>query len=385
MVIKMTDIDFSHKLTTNHKKSLSALEAKIHIDFTLLVLLVLLSGIGIFTLYSASGQKLDTVWRQVTYLGVGFLAMLIVSQIPPRSWIKASAFMYIFGMILLLAVLLVGSSSKGAQRWLGFLSFRFQPSEMMKFIMPVTIASYFSYRSIPITIKDSFTAFFITLLPVILISMQPDLGTAILVFIPCFLVIFMAGLNKTIIISTLLIFLPSTAIFWKFFMHGYQQKRVLTFLNPENDPWGAGWNIIQSKIAIGSGGLSGKGWLQGTQSQLNFLPEKHTDFIISVFSEDFGLIGVISLLILYVCIVARCIYISLTIQTLFGRLLAGSLALTFFTYVFINMGMVSGILPVVGVPLPLISKGGTSVLTLLLNFGLIMSVYTHRPMHGNTS
>jgi rod shape determining protein RodA len=385
MVINMANIDFSNRLNTNHKTSLSALETKIHIDFTLLILLIILAGVGIFTLYSASGQKIETVWRQVFYLAIGFLAMIIVSQIPPRTWIKFSAIMYLGGIILLLAVLVVGTSSKGAQRWLEIFRFRFQPSEMMKFIMPVAIASYFSYRSIPISIKDSIAAFFITLIPVVLISMQPDLGTSILVFIPCFLVIFMGGLSKAIIMSTLLILAPSTVIFWKFFMYEYQQKRVLTFINPENDPWGAGWNIIQSKIAIGSGGISGKGWLHGTQSHLNFLPEKHTDFIISVFAEEFGLIGVIALLTLYMCIIARCLYISLTVPTLFGRLLAGSLALTFFVYIFINMGMVSGILPVVGVPLPLISKGGTSLLTLLINFGLIMSVYTHRPMHGTTS
>ena len=349
-----------------------------HVDFVLLGFLLLLCGAGLFILYSATGRDINVVYRQAMYQGVSIVGMLLIAQIPPRMMIQWAKWFYIFGVLLLLAVLLVGVSSKGAQRWIQLPGFRFQPSEMIKLIMPITIAAFFAKRPLPPSFKDVVMALLIIGVPVVLIAKQPDLGTSILIGASGIFVVLLAGMRKRVIASAICLAVPAAYVLWQLFMYDYQKRRVLTFLNPESDPWGSGWNIIQSTIAIGSGGLYGKGWLQGTQSHLDFLPESHTDFIIAVLAEEFGLIGCLVLFALYALIIGRGVFITFNAQTLFGRLLAGSITLTFFVYIFVNVGMVSGILPVVGVPLPVVSRGGTSLLTLLAGFGLLMSIQTHR-------
>ncbi|MGB1271960.1 MAG: rod shape-determining protein RodA, partial [Endozoicomonas sp.] len=274
--------------------------------------------------------------------------------------------------------------SKGAQRWIQLPGFRFQPSEVIKLVMPIVMAAFLARRSLPPSLKDVVLSLMIIGVPVVLIAKQPDLGTSLLIGASGLFVVLLAGLRKRFVFSALCLAIPTVYVLWHFFMYDYQKQRVLTFLNPESDPWGGGWNIIQSTIAIGSGGLYGKGWLQGTQSHLDFLPESHTDFIIAVLAEEFGLLGCLLLLSIYVLILGRGLFITLNAQTLFGRLLAGSITLTFFVYIFVNIGMVSGVLPVVGVPLPLVSRGGTSLLTLLAGFGLLMSVHTHRTFLGTS-
>ena len=278
----------------------------------------------------------------------------------------------------MILVLVVGVGAKGAQRWLSIGGFRFQPSEIMKLAMPVMIAAYLSKRFLPPGIKHVFLALLLIAIPTALIIDQPDLGTSILVAVSGIVVLFFAGLRWGYIILAGIIFAASLWPIWHFMMHDYQRQRVLTLLNPEADRLGAGWNIIQSKTAIGSGGLSGKGWLEGTQSRLDFLPEGHTDFIIAVMAEEFGLLGVLMLLGVYILIIMRGMMIALNAQDSFGRLLAASITTTFFVYVFVNMGMVSGLLPVVGVPLPLISQGGTAIVTLMAGFGILMAIATER-------
>ncbi|WP_286196323.1 rod shape-determining protein RodA [Thalassotalea sp. G20_0] len=349
-----------------------------HIDFVLLGFLLLLCGAGLFILYSATGRDMSVVIRQATYLGISLTGMLIVAQIPPRVLMQWAKWFYVGGVLLLLAVLFMGVQSKGAQRWIQLPGFRFQPSEVIKLIMPITMAAFLARRPLPPLFKDVIFSLIIIAVPVVLIAKQPDLGTSILIGSSGLFVLLLAGLRKRMIFSAICLAAPAIYVFWQFFMYDYQKRRVLTFLNPESDPWGAGWNIIQSTIAIGSGGLYGKGWLQGTQSHLDFLPESHTDFIIAVLAEEFGLMGCLVLFVLYTLILGRGLFITLNAETLFGRLLAGSITLTFFVYIFVNIGMVSGLLPVVGVPLPMVSRGGTSLVTLLAGFGFLMSIHTHR-------
>ena len=358
------------------------LSMKWHVDFIMLGLLLLLCGAGLFVLYSATGKDVSIVTRQAMYLGVSFVGMIVIAQFPPRILMQWAKWFYLGGLILLLAVLFVGTHSKGAQRWIQLPGFRFQPSEVIKLVMPIVMAAFFAKRPLPPTLKDIVLSFVILGLPVVLIAKQPDLGTSLLIGASGLFVLLLAGLRKRLIFSAIGLAIPAVYILWHYFMYDYQKQRVLTFLNPESDPWGSGWNIIQSTIAIGSGGLYGKGWLQGTQSHLDFLPESHTDFIIAVLAEEFGLLGCLVLLAIYALIIGRGLFVTLHAQTLFGRLLAGSITLTFFVYIFVNIGMVSGILPVVGVPLPLVSRGGTSLVTLMAGFGLLMSVHTHRSMHG---
>ena len=280
--------------------------------------------------------------------------------------------------MLLTAVLLFGHVGKGAQRWLDLGVTKFQPSEIMKLVVPIMIAWYVSQHDLPIKMSKIIIAFILVLLPTLLIARQPDLGTSLLIASSGIFVIFLAGASWKLIGACVGLASAFAPILWMFLMKPYQKQRVLTFLNPEQDPLGSGYHIIQSKIAIGSGGIDGKGWLQGTQSQLEFLPERHTDFIFAVFSEEFGLIGVGLLLTVYLAIVMRGLWIAVNAQHAFTKLLAGSLTLTFFVYVFVNIGMVSGLLPVVGVPLPLVSYGGTSMVTLMAGFGILMAVSTHR-------
>ena len=347
-----------------------------HLDIPLLITLMVLCLAGLFVLYSASGQSLYLVKRQGAFMLLGFVAMITVAQFPVRFWERWAIVFYIIGLISLVAVIFFGVGAKGAQRWLDLGFTRFQPSELMKVAVPMTLSAFLGKRYIPPSFQHIFISLTLILVPVILIMNQPDLGTAILVFTSGFFVLFLAGLGKRYLISAFLLIMAAIPSFWIFVMRDYQKQRVLTLLSPEDDKLGAGWNIIQSTTAIGSGGLTGKGWMQGTQSQLNFLPESNTDFIIAVLAEEFGLIGVLSLCALYFVFVGRCMLIALNSQSQFGRLIAGSLGLTFFIYIFVNMSMVSGILPVVGVPLPLISYGGTAVVALFLGFGILMAIST---------
>ena len=352
--------------------------AKIHLDGPLLLALLALMTVGLVTIYSAGGQDLTLIQKQLVRLGVALAAMIVVAQIPPLAYRRLSIYFYAVGLLLLVAVLLVGVTGKGAQRWLDLGLFRFQPSELMKLAVPMMVAWFISRNTLPPRTSHVALAFALVIIPALLIAKQPDLGTALLIASSGIFAIFLAGLRwKIVMIVGLLVscFMP---ILWFFLMQDYQKQRVLTFLNPETDPWGAGYHIIQSKIAIGSGGIEGKGWLQGTQSQLEFLPERHTDFIFSVFSEEFGFIGVVVLLALYGVIVVRGMIIAVRAQEAYSKLLAGSITLTFFVYVFVNMGMVSGILPVVGVPLPLVSYGGTSMVTILAGFGVLMAIATQK-------
>ena len=347
-----------------------------HLDIPLLVILAVICLTGLFVLYSASGQSLYLVKRQAVFMLFGFIAMITVAQFPVRFWERWAIVFYIGGLLALVAVMFYGVGAKGAQRWLDLGVTRVQPSELMKVAVPMMVSSFLGKRYIPPSFQHIFISLVLILLPVLLIVDQPDLGTAILVFTSGFFVLFLAGLGKRYLLSTFLLVMAAIPTLWVFVMRDYQKQRVLTLLSPEDDKLGAGWNIIQSTTAIGSGGLAGKGWMQGTQSQLNFLPESHTDFIIAVLAEEFGLIGVLALCIAYFLFVGRCMLIALNSLSQFGRLIAGSLSLTFFIYIFVNMSMVSGILPVVGVPLPLISYGGTSVVALFLGFGILMAIST---------
>jgi len=352
--------------------------AAIHIDAILLLGLLILMSVGLVAIYSAGGQEVDLIYRQVTRLGVAMIVMLVLAQIPPAFYRRVSIYGYIAGLLMLLAVLFFGDVGKGAQRWLDLHIIRFQPSEIMKLAVPMMVAWYISKFDLPPKTLNICVGFILVVIPTILIAKQPDLGTSLLVASSGIFALFLAGMRWRLIGYVALLagaFLP---IMWFYLMKEYQKQRVLTFLNPESDPLGSGYHIIQSKIAIGSGGIEGKGWLQGTQSQLEFLPERHTDFIFAVYSEEFGLIGVMALLAIYLFIIGRGLIIAVRAQDAYSKLLAGSITLTFFVYVFVNMGMVSGLLPVVGVPLPLVSYGGTSMVTLLAGFGILMSIGTQK-------
>ncbi|NNJ84762.1 MAG: rod shape-determining protein RodA [Gammaproteobacteria bacterium] len=350
---------------------------RLHLDLPLLLGLLLLSIIGLLVLYSASGQDLQLVVRQAVRLGMAFGVMLVVAQITPHLFFYWTPWLYALGILLLLAVLVAGEMSGGAQRWLQLGVVRFQPSEMLKIIVPMMIAYFFVDKELPPKVIHVIGAMLLALVPAILVAWEPDLGTALLILCAGGFVIFFAGIGWRFLLSLGVLATACAPLLW-FLMHDYQRQRVLTFFNPEQDPLGAGYHIIQSKIAIGSGGLFGKGWLNGTQSQLDFLPERSTDFVFAVVSEEFGLLGIIALFAVYLFVIFRGLYLTLNTQELFGRLLGGGLVMTFFVYVFVNIGMVSGLLPVVGVPLPLLSYGGSSLVTLLAAFGILMSMNTHR-------
>ncbi|CAM3959101.1 rod shape-determining protein RodA [Vreelandella rituensis] len=351
---------------------------RIHIDPWLLGMLLLLMGAGLLVLYSASGQHIDVVIAQGTRFGVALVGMAILAQFSVVTFLRWAPLAYGVGLAMLVAVELFGDVGMGAKRWLVIPGvMRFQPSEMMKLAVPLMVAAYLSRRQLPPRLRDLAVCAVLIALPVVLIATQPDLGTSLLVTSAAVIVIVLAGLSWKLILFAMAMAGAALPVLWMN-MHNYQRQRVLTFLNPESDPLGSGWNIMQSTTAIGSGGVWGKGWLDGTQSQLEFLPERHTDFIIAVLGEEFGLVGMLLLLALYVMIVSRGLWLANYAQDTFGRLLAGSIILTFFIYVFVNIGMVSGILPVVGVPLPLVSYGGTSSVTLMAGFGILMSIQAHR-------
>jgi rod shape determining protein RodA len=351
----------------------------IHIDALLLLGLLMLLGVGLMVLFSAGDQNISLLIRQLVRMGMAFLGLIILANIHPDRMRDLAYWIYAAGLILLIAVLAVGHEGKGAQRWLDLGIIRFQPSELMKIAVPLLVAAYLAERPLPPTLSRLMVCLAMVLLPSLLIAKQPDLGTSLLIASSGLIVIFLSGISWRLILGFLVTAASALPVLW-YVMHDYQKQRVLTFLNPESDPLGAGYHIIQSKIAIGSGGLFGRGWLEGTQSQLAFLPERSTDFIFSVIAEEFGLVGVGMLLLLYLAIAGRGLYIASQAQTSFARLLAGSISLTFLVYVLVNVGMVTGLLPVVGVPLPLVSYGGTSMVTLLAGFGILMSIHTHRRM-----
>ena len=350
---------------------------RVHIDMPLLAGIILLCVLGTVILYSAGAQDINLVYRQLLRMGVAFMLMFACAQLPPPLLARWSLWIYLVALVLLGLVLVIGDVGKGAQRWLDLGVFRFQPSELMKIALPMVLAWLFSEKPLPPSIFRIGVACMMIIAPVLLIVKQPDLGTSLLVAAAGFSVLFVAGINWRLIGGFIAFAALSTPVLW-YFMHDYQKRRILTFLNPEQDPLGAGYHIIQSKIAIGSGGIYGKGWLNGTQSHLEFLPERSTDFIFSVYCEEFGFMGVLLIIILYMFVIIRGLQISMNAQQTYGKLLGAGLVFTFFVYIFVNMGMVSGQLPVVGVPLPLVSMGGTSMVTLMAGFGILMAIQSHR-------
>jgi rod shape determining protein RodA len=373
--------DFQRTLSDSsaHLSRPSGLWSYTHLDAWLLLMLLSLCGFGLFVLYSASGQDMGYVERQAVRMGAGFFVLLVLAQFRPRTFDRLGPWAYAAGIGLLVAVLVMGVGAKGAQRWLEIGGFRFQPSEIMKLVLPIMVAGFLARRALPPSFRHLMIALALIGVPTVLIMKQPDLGTSLLIAASGVFVILLSGVYWRWIFVAAGLAAAALPGLWMV-MKDYQRQRVLTFLDPESDPLGSGWNIIQSKTAIGSGGLSGKGWLHGTQSQLDFLPESHTDFIIAVIGEELGMTGVIVLLSLYLLIIGRGLFIAIQAQDSFSRLLAGSITLTFFVYVFVNIGMVSGLLPVVGVPLPMVSYGGTSIVTLMAGFGILMSIQTHRQM-----
>ena len=355
------------------------------IDTPLFILIILLSVLGLLILYSSSGGSLNLVYRQLIHLSLATFVMLVIAQIPPILLLRSSPILMILGILLLVLVLFFGSSGGGAQRWLDLGFIRFQPSELMKIIVPMTIAAILSEKSLPPRPLSVIISLVAIGLVVLLIARQPDLGTSLLIGASGVYVLFFSGvrvillrsrwLNLSLLLS---IFIGSLYFAWNYLLIAYQKRRILTLFNPESDPLGSGYHIIQSKIAIGSGGLTGKGITKGSQSQLDFVPEQSTDFIFSVLAEELGFLGVLLLIIIYSLIIYRCLILSLRCEDNFSRLLGASLTFVFFTYIFVNIGMVSGLLPVVGVPLPLISYGGSSLITLMASFGIIMSIHKHK-------
>jgi len=355
------------------------------IDTPLLVLLILLASFGLLILYSSSGGSLSLVYRQMVHLGLATSVMLVIAQIPPIIMMRFAPILMLLGVFQLILVLFFGSSGGGAQRWLDLGFVRFQPSELMKIIVPMTIAAILSEKTLPPRAFPVIISLITIATVVLLIARQPDLGTSLLIGASGIYVLFFSGfrvmlvkniwLNLIILSSTLL---GSLYFAWNYLLIAYQKRRILTLFNPESDPLGSGYHIIQSKIAIGSGGFTGKGIEKGSQSQLDFVPEQSTDFIFSVLAEELGFLGFLLLIIIYALIIYRCMSLSLRCEDNFSRLLGASLTFVFFTYVFVNIGMVSGLLPVVGIPLPLISYGGSSLMTLMASFGIIMSIHKHK-------
>ena len=351
---------------------------RFHVDVPLLLLLMVLTVYGLFVLYSASGQNMGAVVRQGRYFALAYVVMIFAAQIDLGRYARWAPALYAVGVAMLGGVLLFGVGAKGAQRWLDLGFMRFQPSEIMKLGVPLAVAWFLADRTLPPRFLPILGALCLLGLPAVMILLQPDLGTALLIASSGLFVLFMAGIGWRYIFGAVVLAVASAWPAWLFVLKDYQKRRILTLLDPESDKLGAGWNIIQSKTAIGSGGWDGKGWMQGTQSQLDFLPESHTDFIIAVMAEEFGLRGVLALLVIYLLILLRGFWIGMRAQSSFGRMMAGSLTLTFFVYIFVNMGMVAGLLPVVGVPLPLVSAGGTSVVTLMAGFGILMAISTEK-------
>ena len=351
---------------------------RLNIDGPLLGGLILICALGLVVLYSAVGENMHLWLNQVVRLGVALVAMIIVAQIPPDFLRRWTPWAYLAGTVLLVLVLTTGEVGRGARRWLD-LGIRFQPSEIMKLAVPMMAAWYLHDRQIPPRVGQLLLLALMIAVPTVLIARQPDLGTSLLIAASGLIVIVLAGLPIRLMIALAVLSVPGALALWNF-MQDYQKQRVLTLLNPDSDPLGAGYNIIQSKIAIGSGGLFGKGWTNGSQAQLEFLPERDTDFIFAVMGEELGMLGVLSLICLYVFVIGRGLYIAIQAQDTYSRLLAGTISLTFFVYVFVNTAMVTGLVPVVGIPLPLVSFGGTSMVTLMAGFGILMSIQSNRKL-----
>jgi len=358
--------------------SLSGLFRSLNVDGPLLGGLLLICAFGLFVLYSATGENSRLLINQAVRMGVAFVGMLIIAQMPPDFLRRWTPWAYIGGLVLLVLVLTIGEVGQGARRWLN-IGVRFQPSEAMKLAVPMMTAWFLHDRQIPPKLGHLAVIAVLIAVPTYLIAKQPDLGTSLLIAASGIIVIVLAGMSFRIIFGLGVLSIPGALLAWTF-MLDYQKQRVLTLLNPDSDPLGAGYNIIQSKIAIGSGGLFGKGWTNGSQAHLEFLPERHTDFIFAVLGEEFGLFGVLGLLVLYMFVIGRGLYIAVQAPDTYSRLLAGSISLTFLVYVFVNTAMVTGLVPVVGVPLPLVSFGGTSMVTLLAGFGILMSIHSHRKL-----
>ena len=352
---------------------------RLHLDAQLLFSLIGLSALGLVVLYSAGGGDIELVERQLIRLAIAFVTLFAVAQVPPRLLLRMTPWVFIIGVLFLVAVLVTGEVSGGAKRWLNLYIVRFQPSEIMKLAVPMMVAWYLAEARLPPNRWQLLATTVLIAVPMLMIAKQPDLGTALLIASSGFFVVFLAGLQWRLLGFFTVLMTAAAPAIWHF-MHDYQRQRVITLLNPESDPLGSGYHIIQSKIAIGSGGIYGKGWMNGTQSQLDFLPERSTDFIFAVLGEEFGLLGILVLFTFYIFIVVRGIIISIQAQDTYTRLLAGSLSMTFCVYFIINTGMVTGLLPVVGLPLPLISYGGTSIVTLMAGFGILMSIQTHRKL-----
>jgi len=348
-----------------------------HIDSYLLAAAGALLVVGLITLYSASGESFPRLGAQLANIAVALTIMWVVANIPPHYLLRLALPVYLIGLVLLVGVALFGEVVNGARRWLHIGVTRIQPSELMKIAVPLALAWYFDRYEAVLKLRDFAVAAVMLLVPVLLVAKQPDLGTALLITAAGFFVIFLAGLSWKILAGLVASALALLPLLWTM-MHEYQQRRVLTLLDPTKDPLGAGYHTIQAAIAMGSGGFFGKGWLNGTQAHLDFLPERSTDFIFAVFAEEFGLFGNVILITLFLFVIGRGMFISYNAPTLFTRLTAGAITLTFFTYVLVNMGMVSGVLPVVGVPLPLISYGGTALVSVLFGMGILMSIHTHK-------
>lgn len=350
-----------------------------HLDPPLLGLLGLLLLVSLGSVYSATEGNPARFAAHLLNITVALAAMLLVSHIPPQRLMQFAPLAYITGLLLLVAVALFGEVVNGARRWLDLGVTRIQPSELMRLAVPLMIAWYLHQKQESMRSLDFAVSIGLLLLPVLFILRQPDLGTSLLIAASGFFVIYLGGLSLKVLAGAAALAALAAPFAWHL-LHDYQRGRILTMLDPSSDPLGAGYHIIQSTIAVGSGGITGKGWMQGTQTHLDFLPERHTDFIFAVFAEEFGLIGNLLLLTLYAAIIYRGLVLAASAPTLFGRLVSAALILTFFIYAFVNMGMVSGILPVVGVPLPLVSYGGTSMVTVLVGFGIVMSVATHKKL-----
>jgi len=374
----------SDSILSMPKQASTPLLPRLHIDLPLLTGILLLCAFGLAMLYSASGSDIAMVKRQLVNIAAALAIMFAIAQLSPAHLKAISPWFYLAGLLLLTAVLVMGDMGKGAQRWLLIGGFRFQPSEIIKIAVPMMCAGFLASRPQPVKAWHLLVAFILTLIPAALIIKQPDLGTAILVAAAGVFTLFFAGLSWRLIILIVVIAIAGiSAVLYDpdildAFLHSYQKRRILTLIDPQNDPLGAGYHIIQASIAIGSGGMFGKGWLNGTQCHLDFLPEQHTDFIFAVIAEEIGLAGIVIMMLLYLFIILRGLYIAAMSDSTYGRLLGGSLTLVFFIYLLVNTGMVTGILPVVGVPLPLVSYGGTSIITIMAGFGILMSIHTHR-------
>lgn len=357
-------------------KPSEGLQQRLHIDFPLLLAFLAIFMISLTAIYSASNSNIDAVVNQAIKILISISAMAVVAQFSPLSYGRVGPWLFLLCLVLLILVLVIGETRNGATRWLN-IGISFQPSELMKIAMPLMIARYIANGALPPTVFSVGVSITIVLVPSVLIMLEPDLGTSILIAFSGLVVIFLSGLKKRYLAVALGLLLASLPLMWSN-MHPFQKNRVLAFLNPGSDPTGSGYHLIQSKIAIGSGGLFGKGWLNSTQGQLDFLPERTTDFIFAILAEEFGFLGISLLIGIYLFIIGRGIMIAINAQDLFSRLLASSISLTFFVYVFVNIAMTTGLLPVVGIPLPLISSGGTSMLTLMIGLGMLMSVQTHK-------